>query len=551
MLLLSFLTSLFEVLTIGSIFPVILILTDPGQLADLPSRLQWVSWFRLSDVLVNPFLILLLFAIIVTAGGITRIMLVWQTHRFAQLTGTEIATRVLDNLLNRPFSYHVSSASSQTISLVTHNISIVVNQVLIATINFFSSCLIACCVLALLFYVNLQVSLILFGVLSAMYLMLAILSKRFLYQRGKTNTLHQAHAISTVQDSIGHIRETLLAGIQDDFLVRFRYHTHHYREAQSQSAALTASKRHLVEMIVFLMMVVFIYLFLQSDSSRYETLAILGVYALAAQRLLPVLHQMYASWANLANGRSAMQDVVACLGSPPTKPDALLPLPFKHSLALDKITFQHPGMNHLLFENQSLEILKGQRIGLIGPSGAGKTTLADLICGLLKPHSGSIKIDGKPLDDVSVALWQRNIAYVAQHVYLSNQTIAENIAFHTSQKNPDMTRVIAASIAAGIDSWIQTLPHGYETLCGENGIHLSGGQRQRIGIARALYSAKPLLVMDEPTSALDITSEAEVIEAILNLDKQMTVIVITHRDSLIEKFDHIYSIQNNKVTRSR
>ena len=113
-----------------------------------------------------------------------------------------------------------------------------------------------------------------------------------------------------------------------------------------------------------------------------------------------------------------------------------------------------------------------------------------------------------------------------------------------------MTRVIAASIAAGIDSWIQTLPHGYETLCGENGIHLSGGQRQRIGIARALYSAKPLLVMDEPTSALDITSEAEVIEAILNLDKQMTVIVITHRDSLIEKFDHIYSIQNNKVTRS-
>jgi len=497
---------------------------------------------------MNPILILLMFAIIVIAGGITRMTLIRQTHRFAQLTGTEIATRVLDNLLHQPFSYHVSHTSSQTISLVTHNISIVVNQVLIAIINFFSSCLIACCVLVLLFYVNLQVSLILLGVLSATYFMLANLSKRFLYQLGKENTFHQAQAISTVQEAIGHIRETILAGIQDNFLAHFKHHTHHYRQAQSQSAALTASKRHLVEMIVFLMMVGFIYLFLQSDFSRHETLAILGVYALAAQRLLPVLHQMYASWANLTNGHSAMQDLLSCLSSPPTKPDASLPLAFKHSLVLDKIIFQHPGMDHPLFENQSLEVLKGQRIGLIGPSGAGKTTLADLICGLLKPHSGSIKIDGTPLDEVSIAAWQRNIAYVAQHVYLSNQTIAENIAFDTSQNHLDMAKVIAAAISVGIDSWIGTLPNGYETLCGENGIHLSGGQRQRIGIARALYSAKPLLVLDEPTSALDMDSESEVIEALLNLDEQMTVIVITHRDSLIQKLDCIYSVQNNTVT---
>jgi len=366
LLILSLLTSFFEVLTIGSIFPIILNLTNAGQLGDSSSRYPWVSSLGLLDMLTNPILMLLLFAIIVIAGAATRMALIWQTHRFAQLTGTEIATRVLENLLHRPFSYHISNTSSQTISLVTHKITVAVNQVLIAMINLFSGCLIACCVMALLFYVNLEASLILLGVLSTTYLILVILSKRVLYQLGKTNTFHQARAIATVQESLGHIRETVLSGMQDYFLGRFKHHTYHYRQAQSESAALTASKRHLVEVIVFLMMAGFIYFFLQSDFSRQEILAILGVYAIAAQRLLPVLHQMYASWANLANGRSTMQDLLSCLLHPPTKTEIIAPLAFTDRLVIQNITFRYPGMDHPLFENLSLEISKGQRIGLIG-----------------------------------------------------------------------------------------------------------------------------------------------------------------------------------------
>ena len=547
LLLLSLLASLFEVLTIGSMFPIILSLTGTGQMEDLSSRHPWVSGLGLLDIATNPVLILFLFAIIVIAGAATRMALIWQTHLFAQLTGTEIATRVLENLLHRPFSYYFTNSSGQTISLVTHKITIVVNQVLIAMINLFSACLIACCVMALLFYVNLKASLILLGVLSATYLILGMLSKRALYQLGKTNTFHQAQSIAAVQESIGHIRETVLAGMQEYFLQRFKLHTQQHRQAQSESTALIVSKRHLVEMIVFLMMTGFIYVFLQSDFSRQEILAILGVYALAAQRLLPVLHQIYYSWANLTNSRSTMQDQLPYLLRHPIKTETISPLAFTHCLSFHGITFRYPGMDHPLFENLSLEIFKGQRIGLIGPSGAGKTTLADLICGLLTPQSGCIKIDGKPLDQTSLSAWQRNIAYVPQHVYLSDQTIAENIAFDAAQAKLDMARVIAVATATGIDSWIQSLPKKYETHCGENGVLLSGGQRQRIGIARALYAEKPVLVLDEPTSALDLYAETEVLEAILNLDKQMTIIVITHRYSLIEKLDCIYSVQNKTV----
>ena len=547
LLFLSLLASLFEVLTIGSMFPIILSLTDTEQMGGLSSRHPWVSGLGLFDMVTNPILILLLFAIIVVAGAITRMSLIWQTHRFAQLTGTDIAARVLENLLNRPFSYHISNSSGQAISLVTHKISIVVNQVLIAMINIFSACLIACCVMALLFYVNLTASLILLSVLSVTYLTLGMLSKRVLYQLGKTNTLHQAQSIATVQESIGHIRETLLAGMQGYFLRRFKFHTQQYRQAQSESAALTASKRHVVEMIVFLMMTGFIYVFLQSDFSRQETLAILGVYALAAQRLLPVLHQIYASWANLANSRSTMQDLLPYLSRPSVKTETIAPLAFTDRLSFHSMTFRYPGMDRPVFENLSLEIFKGQRIGLIGPSGAGKTTLADLICGLLTPQSGFISIDGKPLDQASLSSWQRNIAYVPQHVYLSDQTIAANIAFDAAQAGLDMARVIAVATATGIDAWIQTLPKKYETNCGENGVYLSGGQRQRLGIARALYAQKPVLVLDEPTSALDLDAEDEVVETLLNLDKQMTILVITHRHTLIEKLDCIYSVQNKTV----
>lgn len=547
LLLLSLLASLFEVLTIGSMFPIVLSLTGTGQMEDLSSRHPWVSGLGLLDMTTNPILILFLFAIIVIAGAATRMALIWQAYRFAQLTGTEIATRVLENLLHRPFSYYFTNSSGQTISLVTHKITIVVNQVLIAMINLFSACLIACCVMALLFYVNLKASLILLGVLSATYLILGMLSKRALYQLGKTNTFHQAQSIAAVQESIGHIRETVLAGMQEYFLRRFKLHTQQHRQAQSESTALIVSKRHLVEMIVFLMMTGFIYVFLQSDFSRQEILAILGVYALAAQRLLPVLHQIYYSWANLTNSRSTVQDLLPYLSRHPIKTETISPLAFTHCLSFHGITFRYPGMDHHLFENLSLEIFKGQRIGLIGPSGAGKTTLADLICGLLTPQSGCIKIDGKPLDQTSLSAWQRNIAYVPQHVYLSDQTIAENIAFDAAQAKLDMARVIAVATATGIDSWIQSLPKKYETHCGENGVLLSGGQRQRIGIARALYAEKPVLVLDEPTSALDLYAETEVLEAILNLDKQMTIIVITHRYSLIEKLDCIYSVQNKTV----
>ncbi|AWB33015.1 ABC transporter ATP-binding protein [Orrella marina] len=558
LLALSVLTGLFEVLTIGSVFPIILSLTDPDRLVSWLSRIagtgqlidpQWVSWFA------RPVPVLVVFSGVVIVAGLVRMSLIRQTALFAQHAGAEMSVKALDCVLHQPYAFHVDTTSTRTISLVTHKVTMVVNQVMISLIQLITSIVIAACVLTFLCFVNLAVSLIVLLVLLATYLIVGSLSRRKLREFGQENAEQQTQAIAAVQESIGHVREILLTGLQSFFLERFRGHAHRYRHAQAQSTAITASKRHLVEVIVFLLMASLIYFLLQSSTPKEDVLVILGIFALAAQRLLPIVNQIYTAWASLENGRSPLADVMDVLRLS-TDGDKLAEVPrvaFRQSVVLRDVDFQHPGApgvsgaKRRLFERLSIEIFKGQRIGIMGPSGAGKTTLIDLLAGLHRPVSGDLLVDGHVMDRTRIQSWQRCIGYVPQQVFLSDQTIAENIAIGLPIDAIDMERVRFAGKAAGLEDWITSLPLEYRTLCGENGIRLSGGQRQRIGIARVLYSRKPVLILDEPTSALDVRTEAEIMDSIMALDRDMTVVIVTHRQSLLSRFDQVCWVEQGKV----
>jgi ABC-type multidrug transport system fused ATPase/permease subunit len=280
-------------------------------------------------------------------------------------------------------------------------------------------------------------------------------------------------------------------------------------------------------------------------------LPVLGALALGAQRLLPLLQVIYGGWTNMNISRQSMADVVAILDLPiedryqSTRP--IEPLPFERKIELEGVSFRYSPDRPLVLKDVSLTVNKGARVGFIGKTGSGKSTIMDLVMGLLQPTSGQIKIDGTVLTSENVREWQAQIAHVPQAIYLADTTIAANIAFGIAESEIDLVRVREAARHAELEDFIESLSDHYNSIVGERGIRLSGGQRQRIGIARALYKQAKLLVFDEATSALDNETEAAVMASIGSLHRDLTILIIAHRLSTVEKCDQIYRLDGGRL----
>jgi ABC-type multidrug transport system fused ATPase/permease subunit len=262
---------------------------------------------------------------------------------------------------------------------------------------------------------------------------------------------------------------------------------------------------------------------------------------------MPLLQQAFASWATLAANRSVVSQVLGLLSLPlPGPQEASDPLSFDRSVRLTDVSYAYPTRSSPAVDAVSLEIKRGEHLGLAGETGSGKSTLADLMMGLLPPRSGSIAIDGVRLDPGTVDGWRRNIAHVSQSIFLADASIARNIAFSIAEERLDVERVRRAAAEAEIADFIETLADSYETIVGERGVRLSGGQRQRIAIARALYKGAPLLVLDEATNALDPETEARVLANIFG-DENRTVLIVAHRPSAMKHCDRVIRLCDGRI----
>jgi len=300
-----------------------------------------------------------------------------------------------------------------------------------------------------------------------------------------------------------------------------------------------------------MLLITFIAYFLAQDSNTtVTTIPVLGALALGAQRLLPTLQQAYASWSSIVGAQAAIKDVLYLLDRPVLLKRLPLnekTLPFLDQIDLKDIWFRYAPDLPWVFSGLQLSIKKGDRIGFIGVTGCGKSTLLDLIMGLLPPSKGVIEIDGEVVSLSNVAAWQGNISHVPQTIFLSDATIAENIAFGIPFHEIDLERVKRAAQQAQISTVIELMKLQYLTIIGERGIKLSGGQRQRIGIARALYKEANVLILDEATSALDTETEQAVVEAIENLSPDLTILVIAHRISTLKSCSQIIELNHGAI----
>jgi ATP-binding cassette subfamily B protein len=455
----------------------------------------------------------------------------------------DLTLQVQRRVFAQPYGYHVrhhSSAVIASLDKVRHLATAVFHQWLDGS----AAIATGAAIIALLVTIGPLPALTAVGVFAALYLVTARISGRRLLERSDRLSATYNERVRTVQESLGAIRDLIIDQSQRAQLEEFRKADARLAAIQASTRFTAAAPRYFVEAIAVALLAAIA----AALAGRGNALVMIGGIAIGGMRVLPLLQGAYRNWVTTIANRSIVGDVLALLALPvPDDADRLpAPLPFQKSIRLEKVSFAYPGRRYPALADVSLDIARGQRIGLVGETGSGKSTLADVVMGLLSPQAGTILIDGAPLEAASVRAWQRNIAHVSQVIFLTDASIARNIAFSLPDVPPDLARVREAAARAGIADFIEALPDGYETTVGERGAQLSGGQRQRIAIARALYKDAPLLVLDEATNALDEETEAKVL-ANLFADPGRTILIIAHRPSALASCDRLVTLAGGSV----
>ena len=541
-----------ELLSLGAVLPFMAVLSDLQRVWQHPI-VQEVS-LNLGFSSANQLLVpaTLLFALASVLAACVRLSNLWLNGRLAAAIGSDLSCEAYRRTLYQPFAVHVQRNSSTVITGTTTHIGLTV-VALNSLLQLITSALVAAGLMMGLLLVDAPVALGAAALFGASYGLLAITARRQLRSNGKKIAEASSKQLKVLQEGLGAIRDVLLDGNQPAYLQIYRQADRRQRQLQAKNVFLSAFPRYSVEAISMVGIALLGGLLVLQRGSGAAVIPLLGALALGAQRLLPALQQLYSGWSTLTGYNASMQAVLTMLSQPlpPLVHNAEL-LSLRKSISLQSVHFSYGQNEPEVLRGLNLQIFCGERVGLIGSTGSGKSTTVDLLMGLLEPTSGSLLVDGEDIHDPEhperLLAWRKSIAHVPQSVYLADSSIAENIAFGVPREHIDLALVKQAAAQAQIASFIETNQKGYESFVGERGIRLSGGQRQRIGLARALYKKAQVLILDEATSALDNRTEETVMRAINSLGKSLTVIMIAHRLSTLESCDRVIRLEHGSVS---
>jgi ABC-type multidrug transport system fused ATPase/permease subunit len=540
-----FIASVAEMVSIGAVVPFLAALTRPETIFVNSGLSSYLHMFGITSQ--KALLSLLTFVFIGSAiiAGLLRITLLWATTRLSFITGADLSYDIYRRTLTQPYKVHISRNSSEVITGITTKTSTIIMGLIVPLLSLLSSLGLLVAILIALLVIDPMVSIVSILGFGMIYALFAALSRKRLLENGQHIAEKSNQVVKTLQEGLGGIRNILIDGTHEKFCNEYRKADLQLRYSQGDNLFLSQSPRYGVESLGMVMIGIFAYLMSQQPGGLDSTIPILGAMALGAQRSLPLLQRVYQGWSSLQGGLALLTDILNLLDQDELegKVSVAKKMPFQSNIEFTDISFRYGDeKSPWIFKDINLRIRKGSRLGLIGDSGSGKTTFVDLLMGLLHPTEGALSIDRIKLTKSNMSDWQLHIAHVPQGVYLSDSSIAENIAFGVVKEKIDMDRVIECAKQAHIYEFIETWPEKYETFVGERGVRLSGGQLQRIGIARALYKQADVIVFDEATSALDSKTEKFVIEAIESLGRDLTIIMIAHRLSTLRNCDQIIKL---------
>lgn len=542
--------ALAELVSLGAIVPFLAILADPVQALQRPSVAQVVSILdanggnSIQDV---RWYLTLLFAGAALASGIIRFTLNYATAKINFGIGHELGAEVYRRTLYQPYAAHVARNSSVVMGGV-NKVDVII-PVIFSILTVCSGFIMALFIIIALILIDPQVAVLALLGFGGIYTAVSVFSRNRLARNSRAINQAVNTRMQCMQEGLGGIRDVLLDHSQPIFTDRFNRIDFALRQAQASNTIIGPSPRFAVEALGMVLIALLGYNMSSVGGGIAAAIPTLGALALGAQRLMPLLQQIYSGWVMVMGNRQVLVDVVGLLKQPIAEETQKQPkpLPFTRDIRVVDVSFRYSQHLPMVLHHLELTIPKGSRVGFIGTTGSGKSTAIDLLMGLLQPSSGQILVDGMPLTGATQLAWQRNVAHVPQTIFLADASYAENIAYGVPPDQIDHARVRQAAQRAQISEFIEDGAEGYMAMVGERGVRLSGGQRQRIGIARALYKQASVLVFDEATSALDTETENIVMQTINNLESELTVLVIAHRLSTLSNCDVIYRLDQGRI----
>ncbi|MEI6028049.1 MAG: ABC transporter ATP-binding protein [Betaproteobacteria bacterium] len=537
--------SLAEVFSIGAVLPFLGVLTAPEKVFAHEYARPLILRLGITEPqgLLWPATVLFCSAALVAA--VIRIMTIWLRTRMTFATGADLSMEVYRRTLYQPYAVHLSRNSSDIIDAISGKVNTVIFSVLGPLLIIASNALMLAVILVALLLYKPVVALVTFAGFGLIYLAIYLASRANLHANSREVAASSSQRIKSLQEGLGGIRDVLLDNAQAVYCAQYQRADRRMRRAQANNAVTGEIPRFAIEALGVCFIAGLAFTLAQQPEGFSAALPVVGALAIAAQRVLPLLQQIYHAFTSLSGSDKSLKDTLALLEQPmpSTAPAASgEQMTFERDIECRSLGFRYRADRPWALQDLNLRIAKGSRVGFIGTTGSGKSTLLDILMGLLQPTEGQLLVDGQPVTAANAGFWQRRIAHVPQAIFLSDASIAQNIAFGVPPQQIDMARVrraaTQAQMAQTIDGWQQ----GYDTLVGERGVRLSGGQRQRIGIARALYKQADVLVFDEATSALDNGTERAVMSAIEALGRELTILIVAHRISTLQGCDEIIEL---------
>ncbi|NRB39312.1 MAG: ABC transporter ATP-binding protein [Pseudomonadales bacterium] len=544
------LMSLFELVSVASIGPFMAIVAKPELIDEHPAFQQLYTFFNCQNsyellVILGASVLCLL-----SLSSILSLATTWKLTKFGESTGAELGSRLFNYFMAQNWLFHTSNNSASLITKINTEVGRTTTVIIQPALSICSKSVLVLFLAAGIFCLNPLVAIIGLSVVALFYRLIYKLIRERLINNGEEISKYSKLKFQSLSEGFGGIKDTLILNKQHFFEDQFLNNSNTLAASQSINSILAVAPRYLMEVVTFGSIIsLVIFLIISENGNLAEVLPIIAIYALAGFKLMPALQNIFQSIAYIKANVSAFEQIkneLQASNIPKIKLDRQ-PAPLKNSIELNDLKFTYPSTATPALKNITLSIKANSTIAFVGASGSGKSTLIDILIGLITPDEGQLRIDNTTINDSNRIYWQQNIGYVPQSIFLSDSSIAENIAFGDSREHIDFDRLTTAIKLAHLDTFISELAEGIETRVGERGVQLSGGQRQRIGIARALYHDPEVLIFDEATSALDGITEKQIMNAIEEFSGKKTIIMIAHRLTTVEKCDMIYLMDKGTI----
>lgn len=540
-------TNLFEVAAITSALPFFTFLGDIDAYTNNNYYLKYKSMFGIESDTDAVFAITGLFLFLIFSSQFLKLYQIFKLNKYVFTVAKNINQTIITNIAFQKYSYHFNRNSSFIVDALTNKSSITTFGIIMPLMNIVSSFVLTLALFIALLVINPVLTISLFFILIASYSLIAFITKAGTEALSETISTHTTGIIRVLQEMHASLREIIIDKSQTSFIDNFSSYDQRLKDAQTKDYVVRSAPKIILEFIVWVLTAVVLVSSIVNESLA-EVIPFLFLVAITVLRVLPNMQTIFFNYQSIQASASSLDDINYFLELKKERIISSKNIQFNNKIELCNINFSYEADNNVLAD-LSLEIIKSKKIAIVGETGSGKSTLIDIILGLIEPYSGLFLIDGKEMDSSNYSEWHNIVSHVPQNVSLLDSDIKTNVTL-SSPNEIDYLKLDLCTKVSEIDVFIKSLDNGIDSMVGEGGGRLSGGQKQRLGIARALYKSSNVIVMDEATSALDESTQNKIFSNINEHFPEITIICITHSNELLKHFDEVYKIEKGVILKS-